>query len=300
MVFAPTILCSPGGLIAARLSKAKSWLHFQDLEIDAAFGISLLQGGFLRFIINKCERWILGRYNRISSITEQMNQQLISKGCDPGKIIAFPNWIDTSTIYPIEEKEKIRVEFHLPTDAFIVMYSGNLGAKQGLNILVEAARLLNDHPGIHFIIAGDGVYRETLRHLASGMSNMTFLPLQPAERFNAFLNTADVHIVSQLSGIADSVMPSKLLGILASGGAVVAIVEKRTGLARIIEDAGGVITTPGDPGSICNILMTLSTNREKLNEMKIRARKYSVLHFEKEKILTEIENEITRLIHYRE
>jgi colanic acid biosynthesis glycosyl transferase WcaI len=295
IVIAPTILCAPGGIIAAHFVKAKAWLHFQDLEIDAAFGISLLRGGVLRSVVRKCERWILGQFDRISGITEQMNQRLVSKGCDPGKIIVFPNWVDTSTVHPIEEKEKIRAEFHLQKDAFIVMYSGNLGAKQGLHVLVETARLLSDYPKIHFVIAGDGVYRETLQHLTSGLRNMTFLPLQPVDRFTAFLNTADIHIVAQLSGIADSVMPSKLLGILASGGAVVAIVQEETGLARIIEESGGIIASPENPVSIRNILVAISRDENRLNEMKIQARGYSVRHFEKEKILAEIEKQVVSL-----
>jgi colanic acid biosynthesis glycosyl transferase WcaI len=300
IVIAPTILCAPGGIIAARLVKAKSWLHFQDLEIDAAFGISLLHGGLIQALVRKCEWRILSAFDRVSSISEKMVERLIAKGCDSGKTLSFPNWVDMTSLYPIEKKENIRADFGFAQDAFIVLYSGNLGAKQGLDQLIEAARLLIDHPAIHFVIAGDGAYRETLQRLAAGMKNVTFLPLQPAEHFNAFLNAADVHIVSQLSGIADAVMPSKLLGILAVGGAVIAAVQKGTGLALVIEEAGGIPVAHGDPKSISDVLVSLYTHRDRLHAMRKRAREYALQHFDKDKILTDIEREIDRLSHHRE
>ncbi|MGD0338462.1 MAG: WcaI family glycosyltransferase [Bacteroidota bacterium] len=292
IVIAPTILCAPGGIIAARLVKAKSWLHFQDLEIDAAFGISLLHGGFIREVVRKCERWILRAFNRVSSISKKMMEHIITKGCDPDRTLVFPNWVDTMSVYPIEQKEKIRADFNFQKDSFIVLYSGNIGAKQGLDYVVEAARLLTGYPAIHFVIAGDGTYRETLKSLAAGMENVTFLPLQPTERFNEFLNTADVHIISQLSGIADAVMPSKLLGILAVGGVVVASVQRGTGLASLIEEVGGIPTPPGSPQSIADALVSLYKNPARGKRMMELAREYALQHFEKTKILESMEQQI--------
>ncbi len=297
MVIAPTILCAPGGIFAARLVKARSWLHFQDLEIDAAFGISLLHGGFIQTVVRKCERRILRAFDRVSSISEKMVERLIAKGCDPARTLLFPNWVDTRSLYPIEEREKIRADFGFQKDAFIVMYSGNLGAKQGLDVLIEAARLLRDHPSIKFIISGDGVYRDTLQKLAEGLKKITFMPLQPAEHFNAFLNAADVHIILQLSGVADAVMPSKFLGISAVGGALIAVVQRGTGLSSVVEEAGGAISRTNDPGILADLICEILNNPERLRGMRTRAREYAKRHFEKMIILNDIEKKIDEIIH---
>src|SRR5574342_906497 len=106
--------------------------------------------------------------------------------------------------------------FGIPEDKVVVLYAGNMGVKQGLEIVVEAAWGMRKNAGVHFVLCGEGSARPYLERAAREMRNVQFLPLQPQEKLNRLLNAADVHLLPQRVDVADQVMPSKLLGMLAS------------------------------------------------------------------------------------
>ena len=94
--------------------------------------------------------------------------------------------------------------------------------KQGLELLVEATCRLSDLPQLMWLLAGEGPTKAYLVRATEGFPQVIQLPLQPAERMNDWLNAADIHLLPQKAGAADLVLPSKLLGMLASGRPVVA------------------------------------------------------------------------------
>src|SRR5437879_3671640 len=154
-----------------------------------------------------------------------MLERLADKGVAEQRRVLFPNWVDTGAIFPMEEPSPLRRELEIPGGAVVTLYSGSMGAKQGIEQLIEAARLLADRPAIRIVICGDGAGLPELRAMARELPNVRFLPLQPPERLNALLNLADVHALPQKPAVADLVMPSKLIGMLASGRPVVATVH---------------------------------------------------------------------------
>ncbi len=174
-----------------------------------------------------------------------MRKRLIAKGVEPGRIGLVRNWVDMTKIKPIAGDNAFRAELGLSHEDFIVLYAGNIGAKQSLDVVVEAARQLATAPRVHFVIAGDGPEKPRLVQNCAILPNVHFLPLQPEERLCELLNLADLHVLPQSSGAADLVLPSKLGGMLASGKPVLATADKDTELFEVLHSTA-ILVPAGD------------------------------------------------------
>jgi colanic acid biosynthesis glycosyl transferase WcaI len=284
----PTLFCSPQALCVARLSNAIAWLHIQDFEIDVAFQLRYLSSGRLRRWIQSFERFVLEKFDRISAISERMVERLSDKGVETARSLLFPNWVDTSIIYPMRDGGSFRQELGIPKQKIVALYSGNLGMKQGLGLLVEVCRQLTSRRDIQFVFCGEGPYRETLAKLASEVRNVTVLQLQPSERLNELLNTADVHLLPQLADAADLVMPSKLTGMMASGRAIVATAHPGTQVSTVLEGRG-IVTPPGDIAAFAAAIIQLAESSDLRRRLGIEGRKYAVEHMSRDEILAQFE-----------
>lgn len=240
MVIAPTLASAPGALLAARSTGATAWLHVQDFEVDAAYELGLLKLPLLRGIANWIERWLLHRFERVSTISQAMAERLVQKGVLRKHVELLPNWVDTAFIHPLNEPSTFRSGLGIRDGRLVALYSGVLGTKQGLERVVDAARILGSLP-LDFVICGDGPAKVLLEDQARGLDNVRFIPLQPAALLNELLNLADIHLLPQRPDVADLVMPSKLAGMLASGRPVVAAANSGTQLAKMVEGCGSVV-----------------------------------------------------------
>lgn len=259
-VVAPSLLVAPVAALAARLAGAASWVHVQDLEVDAAFEVGLLSGGAVRRVMAAFERWILKAFERVSTISPQMMERLEHKGIAPSRLREFRNWIDTGIVVPGSRQTPLRAELRLGPDDIVALYSGAMSNKQGLEVIVEAAAAVRDaHPSLKFVLCGNGPAKPTLMQMAEGLSNVRFLDLQPLERISELLNTADIQLLPQKAEIADLVLPSKLAGMLASGRPLIAMAKPGTGVAMEVEGAGLVIE-PGNAGELARALLALATD----------------------------------------
>ena len=167
-------------------------------------------------------------------------------------------------------------------------------AKQGIDLVIRAARLLAGRGDILFVICGGGPLQESLRQSAAGLANVRFLPLQPAERFNALLNTADVHLLPQEPGLSDLVMPSKLGPMLASGRPVIAAAAPASAIARAI-GAGGICVAPGDAEQFADAVAALGAAPDRRRTMGEAARAAALRQFDQDAILPRIEEFLTAL-----
>ncbi|HSV70545.1 MAG TPA: glycosyltransferase WbuB [Methylibium sp.] len=242
-VVAPALFCAPAGWLLARLSGARAWLHIQDFEVDAAFELGLLQRPWLRRLALFMERGLMRRFDTVSTISRRMLRQLAGKGIPLEDTEILPNWVDLSVVTPGDRSLALRRSIDIDASQLVCLFSGTINRKQGLDVLVEAARWLQHDPRIVIVICGNGELRAGLEAAAAGLGNVRFLDLQPASELNALLNMADIHLLPQLRGAADLVMPSKLVGMLASGRPVVAAAIDGTEIASIVRDCG-VCTEP--------------------------------------------------------
>jgi len=275
---APSLLSAPIAALAARMTGAISWLHVQDMEVDAAFELGLLRKDTLTHrLMLGVERWIFGAFDRISTISPQMMLCLEKKGIAPKKLWEFRNWIDTGAILPGSNQTRLRRELGLkPTDV-VALYSGAMSNKQGLELIIEAAAATHStHPFLQYVLCGNGPVKPALVQRASGLDNVQFLDLQPLARVSELLSTADVHLLPQKAQVSDLVLPSKLAGMLASGRPVIAMAAAGTGIALEVEGAGLVIP-PGDAQALAAAVTRLAgdaTLRSRLGAVaRIRAEK---------------------------
>jgi colanic acid biosynthesis glycosyl transferase WcaI len=246
----PTLMVAPVALIAARLIGARTVLHVQDLEVDACFAVGHLRPiAWLKALALRFEQRILGGFDGLITISAHMAERLVAKGVPVERIAVVRNWVDLDHIKPLEQVSPYRDQLGLRKSDRLALYSGNIGAKQGLHELIAAARRLSARSDLKFLIAGEGPAKAELVAKASDLANVRFLPFQPYERLSEFLGAADVHILPQAADAADLVLPSKLGGMLASGGRIVVTAAPGTELATFLAGAA-IVVEPGDAAAL--------------------------------------------------
>lgn len=291
---APALASAPIAWLCARLSGGKAWLHIQDFELDASYEMGLLSGGFTRRIAEAIERWILKRFDRVSTISPSMIRRLGRKGVSETAVRELRNWVDLATIKPTTETSPFREEWNIGPDDIMCLYSGNIGKKQGIEIIAGAARQLAAHENIKFVVCGQGAGLREFSKLAGTCSNLALKPLQPQDKLNALLNAADIHLLPQKAGAADIVLPSKLTGMLASGRPIVATASPDTDLAKEIAGAG-LVSTPEDPDAFAQALLTLAQDSALRTTMGKVARQRAIENWDQTNILESAENDLTEL-----
>jgi colanic acid biosynthesis glycosyl transferase WcaI len=155
-VVEPALFCAPAALVVAKLSGAKIWLHVQDFEVDAAFDLELLSAGWMRKVVLGFETFLMRHFDRVSTISSRMLERLTTKKVETSKQVFFPNWVDVAAIRPAGRGEIYRAELGIGVDDCVVLYSGTMGEKQGLETLIEAIALLKQEPSIRFVLCGEG------------------------------------------------------------------------------------------------------------------------------------------------
>lgn len=287
-LMAPSLSCAPAALLGARLSGALTWLHVQDFEVDAAFASGLLRHAVLRGCALWLEQKLMRRFDRVSTISPNMLTLLRNKGVAEGRCVLFPNWVNVAVIHPLDGRNSFKDELGIPDGIKVALYSGNMGEKQGLDILLGAARLLESDESVRFVLCGDGSARKRLQAEFCALSNVIWLPLQPVERLNDLLNLADIHLLPQLADMADLVMPSKLTGMLASGRPVIAAASPGTQVYGVVSQCG-VVVPPGDAQALSRAIQGLSVDSGKRQELGKAARKYAVDNMDAARILPDFE-----------
>mgnify|MGYP006076023671 FL=1 len=290
----PTLFCSFQTLLLSRLSGAKAVVHIQDYEVDAMLGLSMLSGGIVQRFGYWIEQKILNRFDLVSTISDGMMKRAIQKGVRLEKLIFFPNWSETKRFRDVKKNKNLLKELGIASSKKIILYSGNMGEKQGLEIVINVAKSMMLNTDIHFLMVGEGAAKVKLEYLASSLSltNMTFIPLQPYEKLPELLASASCHLIIQRLGAADAVLPSKLTNILAVGGNAVITANLDTSLGALCSKFDGIATlvTPESiPALQSGILTAL-----KMPEPNYVASLYAQGYLDKDAILNQFFKDITQ------
>jgi colanic acid biosynthesis glycosyl transferase WcaI len=243
MAIEPPLFCAPQAWLTSRIAGANSWLHIQDFEVSAFFGLGFASSGLLKRFIIKIEGWLMRRFDLVSSISHTMLQRIEDLHISKNRIYLFPNWVDTDYIHPSPKDNDLRSAWGFSADQKIILYSGNLGTKQGLEIILDAAEgIVNEHPDAVFLIVGAGAAKPGLIAEAARrkLRNVLFKPLQPIEKLPVLLAMGDIHLIIQKRGAAEAVMPSKLTGILAVGGFAIITADEHTELGTLVLNNPGI------------------------------------------------------------
>lgn len=292
-VVEPALFCAPTALAVARICGAKAWLHVQDFEVDAAFELGLLKGQQMRRLVMVVERLLMRHFDVVSTISKRMHQRLLDKGVAPEKVRLAINWVNMAT-FALTKPEAVaiyRKVLGIAPNAVIALYSGNMGRKQGIEILAEVASLfeqggglINAQESVVFVFCGDGVGRDDLEVRCLGLANVKFLDLQPASCLPVLLAMADIHLLPQSADAADLVMPSKLTGMLASARPVVATAHAGSELAEVVQGCG-LVVPPADPQAMAQAVNTLAGNPAMRKRLGLAGLSYAQKNLDKETVL---------------
>lgn len=297
VVVSPPLLLGVAAWLVGKVKGAPFVFHVQDLQPDAAVGLGMLKPSAFTRALYGLEAFAYRQAARVSGITRGMLRTFQEKGVAPEKQVYFPNTIDLNSDGPERDSGDFRKRHRFPEDQFLAVYAGNLGVKQGLEILLETAALLRDS-GIRFLICGDGAQREALVARATEMClpNFSLLPLQPDRDYAALLRAADLCFITQRAGAGNAFFPSKLLALLAKAKPVVTVAAPQSDLALALAEGNfGVNVPPERPEELARVLEALAKDPARLAEYGAAGRCY-VEQFEKTRVLENFLGELARVL----
>ena len=187
------------------------------------------------------------------------------------RIRVIPNFVDTQAIVPMSRLTNYRRELGVD-ESLVVMYAGNVGFSQSLELMIEAARVL---PNVIFVINGEGAARKSLQAKAHALSNVKFGDYQDASRLSEVLATGDLHVVPLRRGLGSVSVPSKTYSILAAGRPICAAIDLDTEVPRILAAANaGVCVEPDNQAVFISAIAAMISDRKSLEEMGASGRKW--------------------------
>ncbi len=286
--------------LAKKLSPKKVIYNLQDIFPD-----SLVTSGIcstdskLMIIGHKMENFTYRNADLIITITEDMKSNVVAKGIDPEKVKVVRNWIDVNKVCPIKpENNKLFDELGLERGQFYVVYAGNLGKVQGVEVILKAAKLLINRNNIRFVIFGNGSEEVSIRLYAQQLPNVSIFPLQPMDRISEVYSLGNVSVVSCKPGTGGSGMPSKTWSIMAAGTAIIASFDLEGEMERTIQAAHcGLCVRAGDEKALADAICEMSNDPESVKKMAFNAREYAEKHVAKDQAVKQyiqyIENVVT-------
>jgi colanic acid biosynthesis glycosyl transferase WcaI len=280
LAMSPPLTLGLAGAAVARLRRAPFVFNIQDVFPDAAVETGALTNRKVIAAASMLERVSYQAADAVTVLSEDLRDNLVAKldgrvRGEPGKVRVIPNFVDTVAVTPGPVDGAYRRELGL-VGKTVVLYAGNVGLSQSLDLVVAAARRLVDRrPDVVFLVNGGGSGRLPLEAAAADLPNVRFGDFQPADRLADVLATGDIHLVPLKRGLAKASVPSKLYSILAAGRPVLAAVDEGTEVARTVEAAGaGVAVGPDDPDAFCAGLDRLLDDPDGAAEMGARGRRF--------------------------
>ena len=287
----PPLLAGFVPYLFSRLKRTPFVFHIQDLQVDAARNLGLIKSNKLLKFLDGIERYLLRNANHVTSISEGMKRNILSKGTLSERYSMIENWVDIDTFSPLPIQESLRSELGFNATDKIVLYSGNIGEKQGLEILIEVASTLIQYSNVIFVVIGEGVARKKMVDQAKekGLTNLFFFNPVPYDNLPRMLAMADIHLVIQKRATSDLVMPSKLVNILSIGGVAIVSADRKSSLSDIIlKNQLGWIVEPENSDKLANAILT-ALHSSNLHQYRLNARLYAEKNLSKKAVLPRFE-----------
>jgi len=271
------------GKILAKIKKAKLWVHIQDFEFDAALESNLTNKKNIIFkIIFKVEKILLNKADALSSISHAMFNKLEQKNKKQIPTYLLPNWVDVDFINP----NNALTHQHLDSNKFKVLYAGNIGEKQDWDFFLQLAKRLQNNIKVELIIVGNGAKKNWLLNKLGNYKNIKYYNPVAYSELSDLLCSADVHILFQKDNIIDTVMPSKILAMMASQKPSIISGNPQSEVATVIKESqGGFYFKSDDLDGVLSSILMLSQNKDDAKIFGINARKYVSENFSSQKIL---------------
>lgn len=295
MVVSPPLGLGLSAVLLSRWLKIPYVFDVEDLQPDTAADLGMLPGRVLP-LLYRLEALAYRNAELIFTVTEGMRKKVIAKGIPARKIAVLSNPADKKlfNVGTSIDGSAFRKK-HSLEGKFIVAHSGNMGVKQGLDLVLDAASRLQSNPNIVFLLAGDGVMKSHLhtRVAELKLGNVRFLPLQDSADFLEMLAAIDVALIVQQSSVTDIVFPSKTVTLMSAGRPVVAAVSEQSEIARVIrESQGGILTEPEKVEPLVASILELQRDPERRSTMSRYGRKYAVHNWDEARVLADCESHL--------
>jgi colanic acid biosynthesis glycosyl transferase WcaI len=261
LAMSPPLILGISGAVVAKRWRVPFVFNIQDVFPDVAVEVGAIVNPAVIATASWLERTLYRLSDAVTVLSEDLRDNLTAKlgSHRPERVRVIPNFVDTTRVQPRSTNTEYRREFGLG-DSIVVMYAGNLGYSQPVELLLDAAAALRDETDVRFVINGGGSARGGLERRAAGLENVTFVGMQPKERLSEVLASADIHTVLLKEGLARSSVPSKLYSILAAARPCIASVDPGTEVSRTLADAdAGLSVGPGDAEALTKAIGRLIT-----------------------------------------
>lgn len=266
VLVSPPLLLGPAGWLLGLLKGRPFIFHVQDLQPDAAMGLGMLKPSLFTRLLYGIEAFTYRKAARVSGISRGMMRAFERKAVPAGKVVRFPNGVKPAEPGNQPVAGRFRAKYGFAPDEFLVVYGGNLGVKQGLDVLLDAAARLKN-PKIRVVLCGEGARKEHLesRIRTESLSNVSLLPLQFHEKYLELLADTNLSAITEQPGVGHACFPSKLLGIIAAGRPVLTVADDQSELTQTVAEGGfGVTLPPGDSAALAAVIEELATDPERL------------------------------------
>lgn len=266
--------------LAKKVSGKKVIYNLQDIFPDSLVTSGICrENSFLMKIGHAMENFTYRNADHIITITDDMKANIVKKGVPEDKISVVRNWVDTDKVKHVPRESNILFdELKLSRDNFNVVYAGNLGKVQGVDVILKAASLMKDYSDIKFVIFGNGSEEDNLKKIVNDnhIDNVLMFPLQPIERVSEVYSMADIAVISCTLGTGGSGMPSKTWTIMAAGVPIIASFDMPSEMERTIEEAEcGFCARAGDENELSEKIMRVYRDSQLKERLGRNARKYA-------------------------
>ena len=276
----PPLTMGIAAWIAAKRHGTQCCLGVQDLFPQSPIDLGLMKN---KWVIRGFEALERAAYGAAGAITVHSGgnwDHITAKGVSLERVHSIPNWVDTEAIRPGERNNAFRAEARVPESDFVVSFAGTMGWSQGLDTVVETARLLAHEPNLKFLLVGDGTERQRLEAMSSDLANVRFMPMQPKDKYAQVLAASDACLVTLRPEVLTPVVPSKLLTIMAAARPVLASLPLGGDAPKIVTDArAGLVSPAGDPGALADAVRLLMRDPQRAAAFGQSGREYAIRWF---------------------
>lgn len=272
--------------------------NVQEIYPDIAIRLGAVRNRWIIGFLYRLENFVYSKSSKVTAIASRMREQLLEKGVSNDKVCIIPNFVDVCDLVPLPKDNDFSRQYKLQ-NKFVVSYAGNMGPAQGLENIIDAAKILSDEEGIRFLIMGDGILRESLRRRIEmyGINNVVFLSYQPFSLMGQAYAASDLCLVPQAVETGFEAVPSKVYRIMACARPVLAVTDEHSDLARLVYEAScGNVVAPGSSDALADMIMSAFQNQSKWEKMGSAGREHVVQNYSRETVTTQYHSLIENII----
>lgn len=256
----------------------KTIYSIHDVYPDVGIRMGVFRSKAVIRLVTAIEKSLIQKADKVRVLSKSFIIRMQEMGAKEENVILIYDWVEIDSLKPMPRINSFSKAFLL-AEGKNILYTGNIGKVQGLEIVIEAANLLQDHADIRFVFVGDGNAKQDLEMKVNDykLNNVIFIPYQPRERMGEIFASADIGLVSLKKGTGFGALPSKTYSILASGKPIIACVDEGSDTWNLVQRSdAGLAIPPGDPKKLADAILKIIYSGGESVEMGIRGRQFVI------------------------